>query len=436
MFKKIQEKLEAANFKSAVAKGVLACPSCGAKPPRTPANASETLTCSACGTRASATEWAAAGRPGELVGNPDRPPAGTKITRETDAAGTKAWNIPASGKSGGLLFFAICWCAITGVVSSGFLFAFFSGKSINDQGPDWVVIPFIGAFWAAGLGMFYAGFRNKFAKHRLTVGAGSVTLRRELFGKARDKSLPTAGIKMVSQAEFYQKNYQPVYGVEIRGEGGKLRFGSVLTAEEKAWLVADIQRTIFGTPAPVVTPPQSALAAQSVFSVVLPNSRKHLWPLAVMLVAMGIAFIVIGVLFMDDRSSSPSTDAPIFGMVFGFLTNGFQSIWILMSGVMAVAGASLIVWLMKTGGQETRIEGSDSEIALRTYSHDRILKDRSFPRASVTDIRASVSGSSNNKVMKRLELIVGNRAEKLASWIDGARADEIVREVRRALGLG
>lgn len=443
MFKKLQGKLEAANFKAAVAKGALACPSCGVKPPGTLANASEILACSACGTRASANEWAAAGGPGELVGNPDRPPAGTKITRGIDASGANVWHIPASGKSGGLLLFAVLWCAITALVSGGFLFAFLSGEPTHNKGPgktpDWVIIPFFSLFWAVGLGMFYAGFRNKLAKHRLTVDAGSVTLRRELFGRVRDKSLPAAGIKQVSQAEFYQKNYQPVYGIEIRGDGGKLRFGSILTAEEKAWLVADIRRAIFGNPAPVAIPPASAVAAQSVFSIVLPNSRKHVWPLAVVLVAMGIAFIFIGIRFIDPHFMARSAEAPVvvdlFDKVFGFLTHGFRSIWIIMSGAMAVAGISLIAWLVKTGGQETRIEGSDSEIALRTYKHDRIIKDRSFPRASVTDIRASVSGSSNNRVMKRLELITGDRAEKLASWIDGARADEIVGEVRRALGL-
>jgi hypothetical protein len=442
MFKKLHGKLEAANFKSAVAKGTLACPSCGAKPSGTPANVSGILTCSACGTRASANEWAAAGRPGELVGNPDSPPVGTKITRGNDASGASVWNIPASGKSGGLLFFAVFWCAITALVSGGFLFAFLSGEAITNKGPgkapDWVLIPFFSLFWAVGLGMFYAGFRNKFAKHRLTVDAGSVTLRRELFGKARDRSLPAAAIKQVSQVEFYQKNYQPVHGIEIRGDAGKLRFGSILTAEEKAWLVADIRRAIFGNPVPVAIPPASVVAAQAVFSVVLPNSRKQVWPLAVMLVAMGIAFIFIGIRFIDPHFMARSADAPVavdlFDKVFGFLTHGFRSIWIIMSGAMAVAGVTLIAWLIKTGGQETRIEGSDSEIALRTYKHDRILKDRSFSRTFVTDIRASVSGSSNNRVMKRLELIVGDRAEKLASWIDGVRADEIVGEVRRALG--
>jgi hypothetical protein len=440
MFTKLQGKLEAANFKSAVAKGALACPSCGAKPSGTPANVSEILTCPACGTRASANEWASAGADGTLAGDPDRPPVGTKITRGNNASGASVWNIPASGKSGGLLFFASAWCAITALVSGGFLLAFLSGEPITNKGsgnvPDWVLIPFFSIFWAVGLGMFYAGFRNKFSKHRLAVEAGSVTLRRELFGKVREKSLPAAGIKEVSQVEFYQKNYQPVRGIEIRGGAGKLRFGSILTAEEKAWLVADIRRAIFGTPAPAATPPRSAVAAQPVFSVVLPNSRKHVWPVAVMLLAMGIAFVFIGIRFIDPPSAEAPLETDLFGKVFGFLTHGFRSVWIIMSGAMAVAGASWIVWLMKTRGQESRIEGTDAEIALRTYRHDRILKDRSFPRAAVTDIRASVSGSSNNRVMKRLELIVGAKAEKLASWVDGPRADEIVGEVRRALGVG
>jgi hypothetical protein len=36
--------------------------------------------------------------------------------------------------------------------------------------------------------------------------------------------------------------------------------------------------------------------------------------------------------------------------------------------------------------------------------------------------------------MKRVELIVGGRAEKIASWIDGVEADQLVAKVRAALG--
>ena len=46
-----------------------------------------------------------------------------------------------------------------------------------------------------------------------------------------------------------------------------------------------------------------------------------------------------------------------------------------------------------------RIEAKVTEISIRTYSNGLILKDKSFPRREVSDIRASVSGSSNSTNM-------------------------------------
>jgi hypothetical protein len=43
-----------------------------------------------------------------------------------------------------------------------------------------------------------------------------------------------------------------------------------------------------------------------------------------------------------------------------------------------------------------RNEANATEISIRTYRNGLILKDKSFPRREVTDIRASVSGSSNS----------------------------------------
>ena len=46
-----------------------------------------------------------------------------------------------------------------------------------------------------------------------------------------------------------------------------------------------------------------------------------------------------------------------------------------------------------------RIEAKVTEISIRTYRNGLILKDKSFPRREVTDIRSLVSGSSNSTNM-------------------------------------
>jgi hypothetical protein len=445
MFRKIFEKFASANLNAAAKGGRLRCPKCNAKPQAVPSDWNQTITCGKCGTTASPTEWSGSFNSGILEANADEPPQGTKIGREVATSGTTQWKIPASGKSGGLMFFAILWCTITGAVSSAFLFGMLTEKELDDAASDrWWLVLFFALFWAIGIGMFYGALRNKFARHRISIDQSSLTLHRELFGKTTDKSLPLESIKSIAQAEFYQKNYEPVFGIEIRGNRGKLRFGSILSSEEKAWLVADIKRAVFGEPQN--SPPQpahsinSAGPGSSYFSIVVPQSSKHLWALAIMLMLMGIGFVVVGIIFLGNSGfgSSPKNEPLIFkliGKFFGVVDHTFRFIWLSMSTAMAGGGIYLTYRLMCGQGKESRIEGNSSEIAIRTYKHTLMIKERVFPRESVTDIRSSVSGSSNGRSMKRVELIVGNKAEKVASWIEGEKADVLLGEVRHAMGF-
>lgn len=431
MFRKIVDKAELSHYRSVAKKGGLICPSCSAIARIIPESADQVLTCPACGTKATLHEWAPKeGQPRN--GSPDLPPAGTKIVKESNTPGTTTWKIPASGKSGGLLFFAIFWCAITGIVSGGFLMAFLSGEKTSGGLPSWLLIPFFGIFWAVGLGMFYAAFRNKFARHQLTVDGSEVTLRRELFGRTKDITLPVPGITSVSQVQFYQQNYQPVHGIEIRGTGGKIRFGSILTDEEKAWLVADLRRTILSPTLKMAAARQATPAVrQSYFSIVIPHSRRGLLPHAVIMTLMGIGFIAIGIFLLGPGSH---TKFDVFERMFDGLDLGFRVIWLGMSSLITLGGLTLFGWLLRDKGVETRLEGNDSEIAIRTFKHGLVIKERSYPRASVTDFRTAASGSSNDRIKKRIEMIVGEKAETLAHWVDEEQADGFAAEARAALG--
>jgi hypothetical protein len=268
-----------------------------------------------------------------------------------------------------------------------------------------------------------------------TVGDGELMLRREMFGRHSDKRLAIADIRSVEQKEFYQKNYQPVFGIEIRASRGKLRFGSTLSPEEKAWLVADLREAIFGPQA--VTPPQPQEQRSEHFSMEIPSARKHLWPLAIILIVIGAGFIFVRFRFLNDHSPRGSDHEPAIisaiSTLFNTLHHGFQGIWLLMASLMALGGLALTTYLFRERHSVKKLEGNASEIAIRTYRHGRVWKEKTFPRQEVTDIRASTSGSSNGKTMKRLELIIGNKAEPLARWIDGEAADAIVAEVRAGL---
>lgn len=441
ILRKLLEKAESSGFRSMAAKGLLVCPSCGKTPDGIPVVPGGVIGCPSCGARASAAEWSASSVASrEAVPDPGILPVGTRITRSSDPYGAVVWNIPASGNSGGMMFFAIFWCGITAVVSGGFLVAFLTGKGFDGEIPGWVLIPFFGLFWAVGLGMFYAGFRSKYARHHISAGTDRVVLRRELFGRITEKSLDAGSVTTVSREVFYQRDYRPVFGIEIRGARGKLRFGSALTEEEKAWLVSDMGHVMLAkeaasgglaTPAPVP-------ARLAYFSIVLPRSRGHLMPSAIGFVVIGVLLAIIGTKVIEDfqtpAGKDGSTGTAVFDLLFGLATGGFDGLWLMGSWTMVLVGLVMLFFHFRSREKETRLEGTELEISIRSYRNGRVLEDRTFPRTSVTDIRCSVSGSSNGKPMKRVELIVGDKAEKLAWWVDGELADAFVAGVRAALG--
>lgn len=430
VFGKLNETLGKAAVRSRLKEGGLFCPDCGEKGENLPKSWDELMVCGSCGTRASLMEWAAASGPGAARGRAGEPPAGTKIRVSGDGAGGKAWEIPASGRFGFFMVFSLIWLAITALVSGGFLLAFLSGGEIEGDMPGWVMIPFFGVFWAVGLGTLYVGLRNMLARHTITVGGGHITMRREMLGRVSLKSMACAGITTIAEREFYQQNYQPVYGIEIKAADGKIRFGTTLSEEEKAWLVADLREAALPKPEQkrndgaggviggVLAPMKVGGAARTEpFSFVIPGTGKQgIW--------VGLVFALVGGGFASLAFTVMEKESWI----------GFRGIWAVFSSFFALIGLGFFFSNLLNYGKERRIEGNATEVSVRTYRNGLILKDISFPRREVTDIRASLSGSSNSTPMKRLDLIVGDRAEKLASWIDGDEADALVGKVREALG--
>ncbi|MFK7851025.1 MAG: hypothetical protein AB8D78_08615 [Akkermansiaceae bacterium] len=335
---------------------------------------------------------------------------------------------------------------MTGLVSGGFLLAFLSGEEIEGNMPEWAIIPFFGIFWAVGLGTLYVAIRNKYMCYRLSVGGGEVTLRKEMFGRTKDRSLDLSSIKSVSKQVFYSQNYTPVYGIEIRGADGKLRFGTVLSDEEKAWLVSEVKEmTLGGSSSKANEPgggsilePIKLKQPKSVFSVAIPAPGKAVIIGPLLFVAMGVVFVCLGIFVIEGKPLPDSEQSQgaeyVFDLFFTLFTDGFRTVWILFSSVFAIIGISMSVWVIRRRNKDLRIEGNEAQISIRNYRRGLVLEDRSFARHEVSDIRASNSGHNNGKPMKRVELIVGGRAEKIASWMDGADADAIVEEVRSALG--
>lgn len=234
----IIDKLKRANLTKLAADGSLCCPECGAKARSVPEIGRDVVRCESCGKESLVDEWVLTGKDAKFLGHADEPPSETKIVREMEA-GAVVWRIPSAGKGGGLLGFGILWCLVTLVHGSVMIPALMTSNVMGSI-PRWVIIPFYLIFVVVGIVMVRAGLRNKFARHVLRSDGETISLARELFGRKKETVVRCGEVRSIAQKEFYQQNYQPVYGIEIRTPSKKLRFGTMLSIEEKAWLVADL----------------------------------------------------------------------------------------------------------------------------------------------------------------------------------------------------
>ena len=432
MFKKIGDKLM-----QAAAEGGMVCPDCGHKMAATLHSYSDIITCVSCGAKASAAEWTSTVKLSPA--RADLPPATTAIRKQGDGLGGVVWDIPANGKFGFFMLFAAFWLGITITLSLSFLFAILGGGEIKGNMPVWILIPFFSIFYLIGFGVLYVAIREKFMKQRLSVSGGEVTLRKELFGKISEKKLASGTVKAITQVVFYSQNYTPVFGIQIKAEGGKLRFGSKLTDEEKAWLVADIHESVFGVTeaaAPAIHEGGSRGEGKGVFSILIPGHGKGVLVSAIVTAILGLVFLIGGFLLIDPGSvPDQQEDGFVFAPVFSIFDSGFLLFWSLISGAFAIGGIAGAIYLLRARGSERRIEGDAAQVSIRTYKRGLVLKDVSYPREAIEAARSSLSGSANGRPMKRVELITADKAVKLAGWLDGDEADALVAEIRSAIGL-
>ncbi len=164
MFQKLLEGFKKSRLEHLYQSGKLHCPDCGAVAKSVPAGWEEVFLCHSCGVRAPLSEWLSLSTSDRKLWTSDAPPADTKIIRKSIHANEVVWEIPASGRFGFFFVFAVMWLFITAVVSGGFLIAFLKGEKMESNMPVWFLIPFFGIFWAVGLGMLYAGLREKYLK--------------------------------------------------------------------------------------------------------------------------------------------------------------------------------------------------------------------------------------------------------------------------------
>lgn len=458
--------------------------------------------CAACGRVASLGEMQSQlhGRGGVVPGNADAMPVGTKIQRRVVNGGVE-WLVPASGKSGGLLVFAVIWLSFITVFSSLAIPATLAGEmkdsSSGEPASLLMVLLFLSVFWAAGLGMAYAAVRMKYSQHQLQLTAESLTLVRVLWGRRSTKSLARHAVRTVEQAVFYTQNYSPVYGIEIRGDRQKLRFGSTLSDDERAWLVANIERELRGVrvahspvqdadaaskssePLVASTAAASACAvaggsaisgvipsalssamrpaaafhdgrlsshaAGSVFRVEVPRSRAVFYLSIGLMVFFGI-FIAVGLHILRGSGGIASTAqtldsvqrvgwsiGDLFPLIVRWYETGFGSLWLLVSVLGEIVAVGMFYYQLQRLGWQQVIVGDASYLRLQQEAKGKVVHEIKHPRSQWRDVRTYVTGSMNGQPTMAVELHIGDRVEKIAGWMKQSEAAQLERELRQQL---
>lgn len=368
------------------------CPRCQASlpiPNPLPATLWETrLDCPGCGYAMALLELAASQRTEDNVTMGTikvEEPANTQILTAMTST-ERAWEIPARGGINFFIGFGVAWlllCSFPNYMAA-------CGKFSSQVSP-WAAWVFLGMFNLVGFGMLYAGVRMSYSRHSLRLSATEFRYERRLFGRVTTKSLSPADIRSVRLVVFYSQNYEPVFGIEIQGSTQKIRFGSHMDSEEKAWLCQNLREALGLAPEMGPSPLFGSEAR-----VTAPDTEPHLDEAEVKLPPaagmrslrmMGFIFaLVAGFMLykgLDFTSFGEGGPKGIFGLAW----NSFSLLWCLGPAVMMFIGIG-IIWF---SWRESR-----KRVSLRTNRHGLVIETRCgherqeerWSADEVTDIRA------------------------------------------------
>lgn len=355
-------------------------------------------------------------------------PSGSRIQHAGGVEET--WSLPRSGSSGCLLPFGIVWLGMSSLLS----FSLWTSSSH----PDGVGAQLMGrlifgvGFPLIGVVIAGIGLRMKYARHWISLDGERLTLERELFGRRKRKSLRRAGITRVALREFYSRNYQPVYGVEVRGRDGKLRFGSGLKDDEKAWLEHDLRRALGLLTVAGALPADGAARAHSPALEVERAGRTvtlRLTPKKSDLAGGGLFMMIFAAAFCGISQVAMSSDES--GGAF------------LLLGRIIFVVAPLLVFLIgflvwregrPLSGTVTVLHANDSWLTLE-LKRRRDTTQEQWRRAEVERVQTGVSGGKNGRPIMHGEIVTADRVILFGMGSEPDDLEVMCAELRSALGL-
>ncbi|MCB1227244.1 MAG: hypothetical protein KDK99_15610 [Verrucomicrobiales bacterium] len=426
--------------------GPLTCPQCGQVlrhlPPIQPEALWDTrVDCPSCSSSFSLLSMSA------VENKPERRPIATRPTHTTITEikdqGSRLWKIPAKRGCNFLLVFATLWT----LFSSLFLGVALMGKMEAASSP-WMIWLFPGFFIAIGIGLLYAGLRMSWTEHWLLVTDTHLVHQLQFLGRGKRKSFARAGVRSVELVVFYGQNYKPVYGIEIRAAEGKIRFGSSLTMDEKAWLCGEI-RTELGLTDPQPSEKDAANAERP--SQTAPPTAVD-WQVqdghgqieiqtagfkAAKIVLVIALFMVVMIGFMMFAGSDFGIDDnPVFRTI-GFVSFLFWygGLSILLSIVLIIAW--LAVRLLRC---QQRLRVTADGVVFQLRQGQQTVLERKWRRDEVAAVavRPVMASRSNRGPWKqdyRLEVVVPDRIVGIGWGIAFTELEAAACRIRERLDL-
>lgn len=443
MFNRIQDFAFKKGYALARKKG-MNCPSCSNKldlPAQMPEGGLDAaVSCQKCGWEGLITDLFSSGsdRRQRIV---TEKPLKSKIKRGIGPDG-ETWEIPAEMRPNFMWLFSLFWLGITGVISAAFIVGFIKGGVKNESGETvsglWLL--FFVPFWIVGLGTLYAAFRGTFGYFTIIKNRQSLKVRRHLLGNKTDKELLLTDVEKIILDTAYSQNEKPVYEVKIVGkDGNNLKFGAMLTDDEKSWMVYELSRAC---------KLKNSLQRTSINNLAAPSlqnsgleelSEKKLKitrtgrgdefkvevkdGMALWLLLPGIVVSVIGAILLYEGVGDLK-QLEMTGGIFGIVEAIFSVGGFVAGCVMSLVGLVLIIVGVRLWGSEKTFEFGETELIFSKGKGGKVSKTMNYQRSSFTSARMKNSGHVNESPRYEIRLL-GKKPLRICQFIPEESAHEL-----------
>lgn len=338
-------------------------------------------------------------------------PPDTMIQHSVGDDRSQSWSIPAKGGCNFFLIFGVVWLLFTsffafGTVNKG-------GNLHTDFGSIGLVL-FLGVFFVVGIAVFWIGVLVSRMSHRLNVGNGLLRYEKRLFGRSKQLVWAVDTVDSVELKEFYQQNYKPVHGIEIKGSEGKIRFGSQLSQPEKSILARQLQDAL------VVKSAHSETSLES--SEITPETPGNMatvderagritiyqpGKIPTVFLVIGIIFMIVGIFgtLMSTKtlSSFQKNDGDTISNIFSLFSLGAT----LVPALFALIGIILLFVVRQMKRTDRTIEVDLFSVKLTERIGNKTMQ-QSWPASDVRRAIVVPLGKVNNNQCYRGEILLAD----------------------------